>query len=190
MNKEHDASPPRTHGGVRYEVRHIVPQIEEQVEAPEQGVADHVGGDGGSRIHDACRYLGEAVVAQDEFRQGGAHVAQFVAVGIVQHFNTQGIADRITGMGAKNDRTTVSRVQQERQFHAPRIRGDRCGDVQPPMHAFQRQCTVRGHMRAMLDALEMVTSWEAWERLRTSQALTRDRARAVLHVTLVGLLQG
>ena len=63
MNKEHDASPPRTHGGVRYEVRHIVPQIEEQVEAPEQGVADHVGGDGGSRIHDACRYLGEAVVA-------------------------------------------------------------------------------------------------------------------------------
>ena len=43
---------------------------------------------------------------------------------------------------------------------------------------------------ALLDALELVTSWEAWERLRTSQALTRDRARTVLQVTLTGLLRG
>lgn len=43
---------------------------------------------------------------------------------------------------------------------------------------------------AVLDALELVTSWEAWERLRTSQALTRDRARTVLQVTLTGLLRG
>lgn len=42
---------------------------------------------------------------------------------------------------------------------------------------------------ALLDALELVTSWEAWERLRTSQTLTRDRARTVVHVTLSGLLQ-
>lgn len=42
---------------------------------------------------------------------------------------------------------------------------------------------------SLLDALELVTSWEAWERLRTSQALTRERARTVLHVTLAGLLQ-
>ncbi|MCB1006702.1 MAG: TetR/AcrR family transcriptional regulator [Acidimicrobiales bacterium] len=42
---------------------------------------------------------------------------------------------------------------------------------------------------ALLDALELVTSWEAWERLRTSQALTRDRARTVLQVTLAGLLR-
>ncbi len=43
---------------------------------------------------------------------------------------------------------------------------------------------------AVLDALELVTSWEAWERLRTSQTLTRDRARTVLQVTLAGLLRG
>lgn len=40
----------------------------------------------------------------------------------------------------------------------------------------------------LLDALDVATSWEAWERLRTSQSLTRDRARAVLTRTLVGLL--
>lgn len=40
----------------------------------------------------------------------------------------------------------------------------------------------------VLDAMDLATSWEAWERLRTSQALTRDRARCVLHVTLTGLL--
>lgn len=42
---------------------------------------------------------------------------------------------------------------------------------------------------ALLDAIELVTSWEAWERLRTSQALTRERARAVLQVSLHGLLR-
>ena len=40
----------------------------------------------------------------------------------------------------------------------------------------------------LLDALDLATSWEAWERLRTSEALTRDRARAVVHLTLRSLL--
>lgn len=41
---------------------------------------------------------------------------------------------------------------------------------------------------ALLDALDVATSWEAWERLRTSQALTRDRARAVVQLSLHSLL--
>lgn len=41
---------------------------------------------------------------------------------------------------------------------------------------------------SLLDALDLVTSWESWERLRTSQALTRDRARAVLQRSIRGLL--
>ena len=40
----------------------------------------------------------------------------------------------------------------------------------------------------LLDALDLATSWEAWEQLRTSEALTRDRARAVVHLTLRSLL--
>lgn len=42
---------------------------------------------------------------------------------------------------------------------------------------------------ALLDALDVATSWEAWERLRTSQALTRDRARAVVQLALRSLLR-
>lgn len=42
---------------------------------------------------------------------------------------------------------------------------------------------------ALLDALDLVSSWEAWERLRTSQSLTRERARAVLQRSLRSLLQ-
>lgn len=41
----------------------------------------------------------------------------------------------------------------------------------------------------LLDALDLVTSWEAWERLRTTQSLTRDRARAVLQRSLRALLR-
>lgn len=46
-----------------------------------------------------------------------------------------------------------------------------------------------GDRYALLDAMDLTTSWEAWERLRTSQGLTRDRAKAVLQVTLAGLLR-
>ena len=46
----------------------------------------------------------------------------------------------------------------------------------------------RGGRCAVLDALDLATSWEAWERLRTSQALTRDRSRAVVQLTLRSLL--
>lgn len=46
-----------------------------------------------------------------------------------------------------------------------------------------------GGRSVLLDALDLVTSWEAWERLRTSQALTRDRARSVMTRTLRGLLR-
>ncbi len=42
---------------------------------------------------------------------------------------------------------------------------------------------------ALLDALDLATSWEAWERLRASQALTRERARSVMHLTLRSLLR-
>lgn len=42
---------------------------------------------------------------------------------------------------------------------------------------------------ALLDALDLATSWEAWERLRTSQALTRDRARSVMYLTLRSLVR-
>lgn len=44
------------------------------------------------------------------------------------------------------------------------------------------------HRGALHDALDVATSWEAWERLRTSQALTRDRARAVVNLSLRSLL--
>lgn len=47
---------------------------------------------------------------------------------------------------------------------------------------------VRSGRCALLDALDVATSWEAWERLRTSQALTRDRARAVVQLSLHSLL--
>lgn len=47
----------------------------------------------------------------------------------------------------------------------------------------------RGSRCALVDALDLATSWEAWERLRTSQALTRDRARTVVHLSLRSLLR-
>ncbi|HET6950457.1 MAG TPA: hypothetical protein VFI47_08780 [Acidimicrobiales bacterium] len=40
----------------------------------------------------------------------------------------------------------------------------------------------------LLDALDLATSWEAWERLRTIQALDRDRAAAVVARALTALL--
>jgi AcrR family transcriptional regulator len=46
----------------------------------------------------------------------------------------------------------------------------------------------QGTRCSLLDALDLVTSWEAWERLRASQSLTRDRARAVLQRSLRALL--
>lgn len=47
----------------------------------------------------------------------------------------------------------------------------------------------RGTRCTLLDALDLITSWEAWERMRTSQSLTRDRARAVLQRSIRALLQ-
>lgn len=52
-----------------------------------------------------------------------------------------------------------------------------------------RREDARGDRCSLLDAMDLATSWEAWERLRTSQGLTRDRARTVLQVTLDGLLR-
>ena len=39
-----------------------------------------------------------------------------------------------------------------------------------------------------LDAVDLVTSWEAWERLRTVQGLTVRQAGAVVRLTLTALL--
>jgi hypothetical protein len=39
-----------------------------------------------------------------------------------------------------------------------------------------------------LDAVDLVTSWEAWERLRTTQGLTVTGAGAVVRRTLTALL--
>jgi AcrR family transcriptional regulator len=40
------------------------------------------------------------------------------------------------------------------------------------------------------DALELVTSFEAWERLRTDQHLSRERAEATLETTVLVLIEG
>jgi AcrR family transcriptional regulator len=40
------------------------------------------------------------------------------------------------------------------------------------------------------DALELVTSFEAWDRLRTEQRLRRDRAQAALERAVLGLVAG
>lgn len=41
-----------------------------------------------------------------------------------------------------------------------------------------------------LDALELVTSWDAWNRLRTAQGCSAERARAVMLVAIRQLTQG
>jgi len=41
---------------------------------------------------------------------------------------------------------------------------------------------------AIADALELATSFEAWDRLRTEQALTRPRAQAAVEQTVLALL--
>ncbi len=40
------------------------------------------------------------------------------------------------------------------------------------------------------DAIELVTSFEAWERLRTDQRLSRERAQATLETTVLVLVEG
>ncbi|HUF84997.1 MAG TPA: TetR family transcriptional regulator, partial [Acidimicrobiia bacterium] len=48
---------------------------------------------------------------------------------------------------------------------------------------------LRGRTRAqLLDALDLLTSWEAWERLRSQQGLDVTGARRVLSTTLLTLL--
>ncbi|MGQ0805351.1 MAG: TetR/AcrR family transcriptional regulator [Actinomycetota bacterium] len=48
---------------------------------------------------------------------------------------------------------------------------------------------LRGRTRAqMLDALDLLTSWEAWDRLRTQQGLDVTGARRVLATTVTTLL--
>jgi AcrR family transcriptional regulator len=47
---------------------------------------------------------------------------------------------------------------------------------------------IDGRDPAALDAIDVVTSWEAWERLRTTQGLSVTEAGAVVRHTLVALL--
>jgi AcrR family transcriptional regulator len=44
--------------------------------------------------------------------------------------------------------------------------------------------------QGVVDALELVTSFEAWDRLRVEQALSAARARAALEDSVVALLRG
>jgi TetR/AcrR family transcriptional regulator of autoinduction and epiphytic fitness len=49
---------------------------------------------------------------------------------------------------------------------------------------------LRGRSRApMLDALDLLTSWEAWDRLRSQQGLDVARAQRVLATTITTLLR-
>jgi hypothetical protein len=41
----------------------------------------------------------------------------------------------------------------------------------------------------MLDALDLLTSWEAWDRLRSQQGLGVARAQRVLATTITTLLR-
>jgi AcrR family transcriptional regulator len=65
--------------------------------------------------------------------------------------------------------------------------------------------TVAGHLRAqladsfageltgrpeLLDPLDLLVSWEAWERLRTQQRLSAARARTTLRTSMLTLLTG
>jgi len=48
---------------------------------------------------------------------------------------------------------------------------------------------LRGRTRTqVLDALDLLTSWDAWDRLRSQQGLDADRARRVLVTTITTLL--
>jgi len=47
----------------------------------------------------------------------------------------------------------------------------------------------RAARRSLVDAIDLLASWEAWERLRTVQGLDSTRARGVLTTTLTTLLE-
>lgn len=47
-----------------------------------------------------------------------------------------------------------------------------------------------GHAAALTDALDLVTSFEAWDRLRSEQALGRARAQAAVERTVLALING
>jgi AcrR family transcriptional regulator len=49
---------------------------------------------------------------------------------------------------------------------------------------------VAGAPAALADALDVVTCFEAWDRLRTDQRLSRERAQAVLEHAVLALLEG
>jgi AcrR family transcriptional regulator len=49
---------------------------------------------------------------------------------------------------------------------------------------------VAGAPGALADALDVVTCFEAWDRLRTDQRLSRDRAQAAVEHAVLALLEG
>lgn len=77
-------------------------------------------------------------------------------------------------------------IDENLAFLARVLREQLATTFAPELDAPERAGVARG---ALLDALDLATSWEAWERLRTSQALTRDRARSVMYLTLRSLVR-
>lgn len=77
-------------------------------------------------------------------------------------------------------------IDENLAFLARVLREQLATTFAPELDASDHAGVARG---ARLDALDVATSWEAWERLRTSQALTRDRARAVVQLALRSLLR-
>lgn len=77
-------------------------------------------------------------------------------------------------------------IDENLAFLARVLREQLATTFAPELDAPDHAGAARG---ALLDALDLATSWEAWERLRTSQALTRDRARSVMHLTLRSLVR-